>query len=249
MNEWPLVINVNYTQYEVLQDCGDETNFRLSTEDEEDWDVWWIDGPILPTLLLKMKPYQRTNHMPACYVIARKNLLARNLSNMYAVMPEEYDFFPRTWILPADSKSFKEQFNSKRAKTFIIKPESQCQGKGIFLTRNDAWVVQGEHYVAQRYLHKPYLIEDLKFDLRIYVLITGVNPLRCFVYKEGLARFATEKYHSPMGSNLNNLCMHLTNYAINKEADGFIQNQNEKQDDVGHKRSLSSILQHIDQNR
>ena len=88
MNEWPLVINVNYTQYEVLQDCAEETNFRLSTEDDEDWDVWWIDGPILPTLLLKMKPYQRTNHMPACYVIARKNLLARNLSNMYAVLPE-----------------------------------------------------------------------------------------------------------------------------------------------------------------
>jgi len=52
-----------------------------------------------------------------------------------------------------------------------------------------------------------------------------------------------------MGSNLNNLCMHLTNYAINKEADGFIQNANELQDDVGHKRSLSSILSHINQNR
>ena len=50
-----------------------------------------------------------------------------------------------------------------------------------------------------------------------------MNPLRCYIYKEGLARFATEPYHSPMGSNLNNLCMHLTNYAINKEADGFIQ--------------------------
>lgn len=79
MNDWPLVINVLYTQYEVLQDCADETNFRLSTEEEEDWDVWWIDGPILPTLLTKMKPYQRTNHLPACYVLARKNLLATNL--------------------------------------------------------------------------------------------------------------------------------------------------------------------------
>jgi tubulin polyglutamylase TTLL6/13 len=69
-----------------------------------------------------------------------------------------------------------------------------CQGKGIFLTRNCDWVVQGEHYVAQRYLHKPYLIDGLKFDLRIYVLVTGVNPLRCFIYKEGLARFATEPY-------------------------------------------------------
>lgn len=81
-NEWPLVINVNYTQYEVLQDVADENNFKLSTDDEEEWDIWWIDGPILPTLLLRMKPFQRANHFPAIYVIARKNLLARNLTNM-----------------------------------------------------------------------------------------------------------------------------------------------------------------------
>ena len=125
-SDYPLVINVNYTQYEVLQDCADETDFRLSLDDEEDWDIWWIDGPIIPALLFKMKSYQRTNHLPACYVLARKNLLARNLQNMQKVLPDEYDFFPQTWILPADSKSFKDQFNHKRAKTFIIKPESQC---------------------------------------------------------------------------------------------------------------------------
>jgi len=57
-------------------------------------------------------------------------------------------------------------------------------------------------------------------------LVTGVNPLRAFIYKEGLARFATEKYKSPMGSNLNNLCMHLTNYAINKKNDAYVANDN-----------------------
>lgn len=249
ITDYPLAINVNYTQYEVLQDCAEETDFRLTIDDDEDWDIWWIDGPIIPALLFKMKPYQRTNHLPACYVLARKNLLARNLMNMQKAMPSEYDFFPQTWILPSDSKSFKDQFNNKRAKTFIVKPESQCQGKGIFLTRNCDWVIPGEHYVAQRYLHKPYLIDGLKFDLRIYVLVTGINPLRCFIYKEGLARFATEFYQSPTGSNLNNLMMHLTNYAINKEAEGFIQNEDENMADIGHKRSLTSILSHIDLNK
>ena len=36
MSDYPLVINVLYTQYEVLQDCAEETNFRLSTDEDED---------------------------------------------------------------------------------------------------------------------------------------------------------------------------------------------------------------------
>ena len=43
--------------------------------------------------------------------------------------------------------------------------------------------------------------------------------------------------------------MHLTNYAINKEAEGFIQNESEASSDVGHKRSVTSVLNHIDQHR
>jgi tubulin polyglutamylase TTLL6/13 len=117
------------------------------------------------------------------------------------------------------------------------------------LTRNYDWVQAGEHYVAQRYLHKPYLIDGLKFDLRIYVLITSVIPLRIFIYREGLARFATNTYTPPIGSNLGDLMMHLTNYAINKESEAFIPNTGEDRDDIGHKRSLTSIFKHIERAR
>lgn len=71
--------------------------------------------------------------------------------------------------------------------------------------------------------------------------------MRAYIYREGLARFATEEYISPLGSNLKNLCMHLTNYAINKDNDGFIFNEDEKRDDIGHKRSITAVLNSIDQ--
>jgi hypothetical protein len=38
--------------------------------------------------------------------------------------------------------------------------------------------------------------------------------------------------------------MHLTNYAINKDAYNFMQNS---ADDKGHKRSMTSVLRHIDE--
>ena len=64
-------------------------------------------------------------------------------------------------------------------------------------------------------------MDGLKFDLRVYALVNGVNPLRVYIYKEGLARFATEEYIPPVGNNLDNMYMHLTNYAINKTSNKF----------------------------
>lgn len=92
--------------------------------------------------------------------------------------------------------------------------------------------------MVQKYINRPYLIDDYKFDFRIYVLVTNVQPLRVFMFKEGLARFATEKYKQ---KNFNNPFIHLTNYAINKD------NENYTADDSadaskGHKRSLNSIF-------
>ncbi|XP_040979926.1 tubulin polyglutamylase TTLL6 isoform X9 [Aquila chrysaetos chrysaetos] len=80
--------------------------------------------------------------------------------------------------------------------------------------------------ICQQYISKPFLIDGFKFDMRIYVLVTSCDPLRIFVYKEGLARFATMRYIDPSSRNLvkkDDICMHLTNYAINKRNENFVQ--------------------------
>ena len=101
----------------------------------------------------------------------------------------------------------------------------------------------GESYVAQKYIDNPYLIDGLKFDFRVYCLIYGVDPLRMYLYREGIVRFATVKYTGAKKRNLDNLYMHLTNYAINKSSDAFV-NSKEGEDDKGaNKRALSSVLQ------
>jgi len=93
--------------------------------------------------------------------------------------------------------------------------------------------------VVQRYLTKPYLIDGFKFDLRLYVLVNGISPLRVYLYNDGLARFATVPYEIPNPKNMTNLFMHLTNYAINKDSENFVQYDDESK---GSKRSYTSVL-------
>lgn len=75
--------------------------------------------------------------------------------------------------------------------------------------------------IVQRYLTKPYLIDGYKFDLRLYVLVNGIAPMRIYIFEDGLARLATVPYKTPAPNNMNNLFMHLTNYAINKENEAY----------------------------
>jgi tubulin polyglutamylase TTLL6/13 len=78
-----------------------------------------------------------------------------------------------------------------------------------------------DHCVVQIYIDKPYLMEKMKFDLRLYVLVTGTNPLRVYLSKEGLARLSTKMYDEVDDENLEDMMMHLTNYAINKNSNKF----------------------------
>jgi len=59
------------------------------------------------------------------------------------------------------------------------------------------------------------MLKERKFDLRLYLVITSITPLRLYLYKEGLVRFATEKYNLNR-EGLNNKYIHLTNYAVNQ---------------------------------
>ncbi|XP_040605502.1 tubulin polyglutamylase TTLL6 isoform X2 [Mesocricetus auratus] len=185
---------------------------------------------------MEMKSYQKINHFPGMSEICRKDLLARNMSRMLKLFPKDFHFFPRTWCLPADWGDLQTYSRSRKNKTYICKPDSGCQGRGIFITRTVKEIKPGEDMICQLYISKPFIIDGFKFDLRVYVLVTSCDPLRVFVYNEGLARFATTSYSHPCTDNLDEICMHLTNYSINKHSSNFIQDAHS-----GSKRKLSTF--------
>ena len=243
-----ITMYVGQTQYEVVKEVGrDIFGWKLTNRAKEDWDLCWMDERVTPERLMRMRSYQRINHFPGMHSLSHKNCLAVNLTDMRQLLPSDFSFFPKTWLLPKDYAILKREFKEKRNRTFIVKPEAESQGRGIYLTRDLDRIPLGTKCVVQKYVGKPLLIDGLKFDLRIYVLVASCDPLRIYIHQDGLARFATETYQAPLTSNLSTTCMHLTNYAINKNSSKFVFNYEAQKDDVGHKRSLKAVMKKLEE--
>jgi len=105
-------------------------------------------------------------------------------------------------------------------------------------------VPQNESLVISKYIDNPLLINGLKFDLRLYVLVTNFDPLKIYVYNEGLVRFASEPYN--IETIKSNVYAHLTNYSINKKSENFVQNKTLNERDFGNKWSLSALQTHLE---
>ena len=255
-------IKVDYSnsKYEVVRYCTRSFGYKPYREEENDdsWTLCWMDTGVTIDRVLSMKPWQKINHFPGMNEICRKDCLARNFGRLAKVYPKDYNFSPKTWVLPLEWNSFISYAKQKssRKTTYIAKPDAGCQGKGIILFKkiprspNELFlaVTNTKHHnvinnvVVQTYINNPLLINGMKFDLRVYVLVLSVSPLKIYIYKDGLARFATEKYSSPNQSNVKNVKMHLTNYAINKNSKNFDREIGEGK---GSKRYITDVFHEI----
>lgn len=168
-------------------------------------------------------PSQRINKIPNMEVMCFKSTFFQALNQMQTLFPSYYHFYPKTFMLPHQFTEFQKEHVRLSGKygqlTWILKPQSGCCGCGIRLVQNPFDIVnESAPAVIQQYV-SPYLINGFKFDFRFYLLITDLQPLTVFIYKEGIARFCTKKYRRPTKSNLKEKFCHITNTAINVEND------------------------------
>lgn len=152
-----------------------------------------------------------------------------------------------------DHKAAKFQLGKRHLhrKLPFIAHSSQCftslQKFILFIKQIDdiSEVPIDEHCIISRYVANPFLINGLKFDLRLYVCITSMEPWRIYIYNEGLVRFASEPYDMNLGKGAK--YSHLTNFSINKKNAGYVNNLSAEVDDQGHKWSLQALGRHLEQ--
>lgn len=258
----PLGVCLVNCKYPLLHDMCKRLGYS-PVEEDGDWCLFWTDTSVAIERVMRLKKTQRINHFVGMLEICRKKALARNLARLTTRLPGTFNFAPQSFVLPEELEAFMDVVKSNKpktggkktqtktkTKTYILKPDAGCQGKGICLVQTEAQAIAALrelgvlgpdgasvknpnhvkksqaatlNVVAQRYVADPFLIDGRKFDLRVYALVTDADPLRVFVYNDGLVRFCTTKYVPPETGNLKNSQMHLTNYAVNKNAENFVR--------------------------
>eukprot|EP01031_Cornospumella_fuschlensis_P031836 gene31836-38495_t len=209
--------------------------------------------------LKDLEAYQKTNHFPNSWCVGRKDRLSRLLSqfkrnnnshNNNNPNNKVFAFHPETYIFPADFEVFKRLYNNGKDELWIVKPVASSCGRGIHVTSTipliqkhsrsakqtklsqtqvQTHISDKKKLLIQRYVKHPYLIDGHKFDLRIYVLVAGVDPLRIYIHEEGLTRISTGKYTT---HNLKDRFIHLTNYSVNKKNPKFNVNMDNNKEPV-----------------
>lgn len=114
---------------------------------------------------------------------------------------------PDSFLLPDEIKDLEQHMRHFPNQTFISKPSKGRGGDGITLIKKFHDLPRNANhieYLVQRYVENPLLINNKKFDVRIYVVIKGVDPIEAYLYEEGLGRFCTVSQSSLHG----NCCYH-----------------------------------------
>jgi len=79
-------------------------------------------------------------------------------------------------------------------------------------------IIKSRAFVIQKYIERPLLFNERKFDIRVWALVT--HEMKLYFFKEGYIRTSCEKY-TINNNTIDKKGIHLTNNAIQKYFDGY----------------------------
>lgn len=174
------------------------------------------------------------NHFVGGYQIGDKMYLYENLVKQLGLVKNLVrEIMPVTFILdsPNDKNCTKlieymqSAENSTTNNIWILKPAYDSnRGQGIKVVKTyheimDTLARSEKSLIVQKYIERPLLYKNRKFDIRMYVLVTWAQgSLKAYWYKEGYARTSCVPFSL---SDVHNRFIHLTNEAIQIEFDRF----------------------------
>lgn len=190
--------------------------------DDDNWDTCWHTGMPERAAFRSTSPTRTINHIPGNNCLTIKDRLygtIRGLQERVAATREPDDpavartqFVPVVYSMPDDYHALQAAAQRDPDQLWLLKPKNSARGRDIRLLDDVAEAPTDSRWMVQGYLHRPHLMDQRKYVLRLYVLITSIEPLRVYLYDQGFAKLASCEYTLDDRSNP---FVHQTNPDVN----------------------------------
>ena len=137
--------------------------------------------------------------------------------------PNDFNYIPETYFIPNQisivKKKFKDyKFSSDNA--WIINEENKDEYNNNSTKTEYPKIIKSfdkiinnikkeEKLFISEYISNPLLINNKKFTMRNFVLVTGFSPLKIYIYRDGYLIFGQDEYNLNE-SNYKDICTHIT---------------------------------------
>lgn len=244
---YPLYFYVNRVITQLSSRSFEHCGF-FKTTDNTKWNASW-GRQYQPREYMRCQSWQKINHWAGAFLMGRKDYFNTRMQELRDRIGDKMNFYPESYLLPDQEEQLEEHWNDHRL--WIVKPSASSRGKGIHLLSTDEVKIPPilESGVIQFYLERPLLITGRKFDLRLYVLVPSISPLRIYIHDSGLARFCTHRYvynDDEKTANVEDLNMHLTNFSLNKNDINFKRGEAGHESIENSKWSLPFFLDYLE---
>jgi tubulin--tyrosine ligase len=104
---------------------------------------------------------------------------------------------------------------------WLLKPASLNQGRGIEVSKNMRDIVEtiqkkkDLYWVIQKYIERPFLYKQRKFDIRVWVLLN--DQFDIYFYLDGYLRTSSMDYQVTQKA----VGVHLTNQCLQVNEEGY----------------------------
>ena len=177
---------------------------------------------------IMINKYQKIFSYVGSDVFHNKELLYNIYLKQQNLFKNDYNYMLETYAYPKDKDLIFNNFKDYKIKNnnlWMIRQKEENTGKKAHFFKSLKNIPK--EFVMSKYLTNPHLIDGKKYHLRLYVLVSGIKPLRIYLYNEGFAHIAKNKF-SMDEKHFHNKNVHLTNNIFNNMNTFFFIGDDEK---------------------
>ncbi|KAL6742991.1 hypothetical protein Aduo_016078 [Ancylostoma duodenale] len=160
----------------------------VSGSEPEEWDVLWTHEYSLMNdryigAIRRAKPHQIVNHVAGSGYYTSKVSLALSLSSKDTL---------RAFQLPRQKESLLSFAQNNPHMLWVQKDNTH---RNIRIRKLEEMDLNKENSFVQQFVDNPLLIDNRKFDIGVYTVVTSIHPLRVYTYAgDVLLRFCSKNY-------------------------------------------------------